>query len=152
MLKAVLSLTDVFTLAVSRIDPKQPYTLARRATVPTFAEAENANHVGFTYKSDTGGLVAQCWIKPGVKFRLKTDQETSEHTLAADRATTTIVTRKGNASVTYETSYAVVANQVKTTDRYPTGTVKEYSSDLDPQDFAMNGDPPSQFTGYLCKD
>lgn len=46
-LEAVLSWTDVYSVAVVRKNPALAYTLARQATVPTFGEAEFATWVGY---------------------------------------------------------------------------------------------------------
>jgi hypothetical protein len=83
-LEAVLPFTDVFTIAVARKLPGQPYSLSRKATTPTFQEAQMAAGVGYASKD---GKSFQCWLVPGVKLRSVSPVETVEFTLGADRRT-----------------------------------------------------------------
>ena len=84
-LDVVLPFTDVFTIAVARKDAKQPYTLSRKTSVPTLAEAVMAEAVGFY----GGDVQKQCWVIPGVKVHIEVDGATEDYTLAADRSTIT---------------------------------------------------------------
>jgi hypothetical protein len=147
-LTAVLNLTDVFTLAVSREMPGQSYTLSRKTTLPTLAEAEQAAYVGYTLKTSRGDF-SQCWITPGVKYRTKSPEETVEHTLAADRNTVSGVGLKGTETASFERSYELVGDQLRTTYRWPSGETRESTSDL--RRPSLDDGRTREFTGYMCE-
>jgi hypothetical protein len=144
-LDVVLPFTDVFTIAVARKATAAPYSLKRKATVPTFTEAQLAGGIGYESKD---GKRSQCWIIPGVKARVTYPNGKEEFTLAADRNTITFVsfTQKGTSSG--EASYASNENMVRRTARYPNGKVSEAS--YDPR-YAYDPKDDGRFTGYRCE-
>jgi hypothetical protein len=147
-LTVVLPFTDVFTLAVARKAPGQPYSLVRKTTVPTLAEASQAIFVGYRFK---GSITTQCWIVPGVKMRMANpDGSHQDSTVAADRTTVSFVMQDANGTSPWEESYAVDGDQLHATMRAPDGRVKEESRPFFRP--AYNADYLEAFTGYLCKD
>jgi hypothetical protein len=150
-LTAYLNLTDVFTLAVSRLMPGQSYTLSRTATVPTLGESESFSNIGYTFNVGPNGDFAQCWITPGVKYRGKDNWGTAEYTLAADRETISTTVREGSGKTSsYETHYSLAGTLLTRHVRWPTGKTDEHPSQLRIESFA-NG-PAKQWSGYLCAD
>lgn len=144
-LTAYLPLTDVFTLAVSRLTPGQAYTLSRTTTVPTLAEAQSFSNIGYTFK----GFI-QCWITPGVKYRVTMGTRIGESTLAADRATVSVVAREGSKNWSYERTYSLAGDVLTSHTRLPSGKVVEHQSDF--HMFSLADGHARQFSGYLCAD
>jgi hypothetical protein len=107
-LEAILPGTDVYTLAIARKVPAQSYTLSRRATVPTLAEALLAQGVGFTGTMSDGSDVDLCWIIPGLKARRTYPKLVEEITLAADRNTVLFVAKKAAGTSTGQVTYRIV--------------------------------------------
>lgn len=93
-------------MAIARKVPAQSYTLSRRATTPTLAEAAIAEGIGFegSYKDKAGQEVTfkRCWITPGVKARLSYPNLTEDITIAADRNTILFVGRGATRTSTGE--------------------------------------------------
>lgn len=147
-LSAYLPLTDVFTLAVSRLTPRQPYTLSRQATVPTLGEAISFSGIGYTVKGGNGDF-AKCWITPGVKYRGTDKTGTAEYTLAADRETISTTVRAAK-TYSYETRYSLAGSSLNRHVRWPSGKTDEHPSQLRMPSFA-NGQA-KQWSGYLCAD
>jgi len=145
---AFLPLTDVFTLAVSRLTPGQSYTLSRQASVPTLGEAAGFSGIGYTVKGAHGDF-ARCWITPGVKYRGKDNTGTAEYTLAADRETITTVVRQGTQKTwSYETAYSLAGDSLTRHVKWPDGKVDQHSSQLRMSSLA-NG-IAREWSGYLC--
>ena len=144
-LEVVLPFTDVFTIAVARKSTAAPYSLSRKATVPTLAEAEMAGGIGYESKD---GKRAQCWIIPGVKARVTYPKGKEEFTLAADRDTVTFVSFAPRGTSSGDASFTSDGEMVRRAVRYPDGKVKDVSYEprypYDPQE-------DGRFTGYLCK-
>ena len=146
-LEAVLPFTDVFTIAVARKIPAQPFTLTRKTTVPTFQEASTALDVGYASKD---GSSFQCWLVPGIKLRWIRSKETIEFTLAADRKTTTYFAKSSESgkTTTGETINSFDGNQVHEVITPYGGKVNER---IFPLEVAYDPDRVGRFTGYLCK-
>ena len=148
-LTAYLNLTDVFTLAVSRVNPAQAYTLSRQSRLPTLAEASGFSNIGYTIKGPNGDF-AQCWITPGVKYRTATTSRVTENTLAADRETITGVARENGKTWSYDYKLTLAGNTMKRTVHFPDGKIKEGTADF--HRTSLGDGRVRQFTGYLCAD
>ena len=147
-LTAYLPLTDVFTLAVSRRTPAQPYTLSRAATVPTLAEAQAFFNVGYRLTDGTNGGFAKCWITPGVKYRASNEVRTFEHTLGADHKTLTTIGRERDKTWSYDITYSLAGSVLTYHYRYPSGKTVDHT-----QEFKMGSladGKTRKFSGYLC--
>ena len=148
-LTAYLNLTDVFTLAVSRVNPAQAYTLSRQSRLPTLAEASGFSNIGYTIKGPNGDF-AQCWITPGVKYRTATKARVTENTLAADRETITVLARENGKTWSYDYKMTLAGNTMKRTVHFPDGKIKEGTTDF--HRTSLGDGRVRQFTGYLCAD
>lgn len=143
-LEAVMPFTDVFTLTVARKTTVQPYTLARKASVPTLAEAQFANAVGYQFDRFKSW---RCWVNPGVKLRIiYTNGLFREETLAADRST--ILWRNPNGGASGDRTYRLDGSFLHRISRNDDGKVTESSSELD---LSYNADTITDFKGYLCE-
>jgi hypothetical protein len=147
-LEAVLPFTDVFTIAVSRKIPVQPYTLTRKTTIPTFVEASMASDVGYASKD---GSRSQCWVVPGVKLRSINSRGSIEFTLAADRRTTTFFAKgvAGGKTSTGETTLSFDGDQVHEMITPYGGKTNEK---IYPLEVTYDPERVGRFTGYLCRD
>lgn len=148
-LEVVLPFTDVFVLAIARKDTKQSYTLARKSTTPTLAEAALASDVGFeaVYPSITG---TSCWVAPGVKLRGFYPNATLDATLAADRNTVTFVLKGDKATLAGENTFYLEGNNFKTVTHLYNGQADTVRSE--DADFSYDEAEIRRFTGYRCKD
>lgn len=148
-LDAVLNFTDVFVLAISRADRRQPYTLSRKTTAPTFAEAMIASYAGYERSNDQTSAV-RCWLQPGVKLRHTTPTYVRTVTLAADRATLIGRDDKGSGTEGFEQTFRLESFQYHMVVKTPDGRVKEFSKPYPERGYAFHtGDRP-QFKGYRC--
>lgn len=143
-LDVVLPFTDVYTVAVAQPGPSFAYTLSRKATLPTLAEAYNASGVGYHSKVIGASL---CWLVPGVKSRLNHAKGFEEWTLAADRATRSFVGYEaGKVVLTGERTYFVKDGDFQSRAVYSNGKVRERTFEppraYSPQSFV--------FVGYEC--
>jgi len=146
-LTAYLNLTDVFTLAVSRVNPAQAYTLSRQSRLPTLAEASGFSNIGYTIKGPNGDF-AQCWITPGVKYRATTTSRITEYTLAADRETVTGVARESGKTWSFDYKLTLAGNTMKKTVHFPDGQIKDSTADF--HRTSLGDGRVREFTGYLC--
>jgi len=146
-LEVVLPFTDVFTIAIARTIPMQPYTLTRKATIPTFEEAASALEAGYATKD--GSNVA-CWVVPGVKLRSISPNRTIEFTLAADRKTTTFFAKstKSGKTLTGETTLSLDGNEVHEVNTPYGGKISE---NVYPLEVTYDPERVGRFSGYLCK-
>jgi len=148
-LTAYLPLTDVFTLAVSRLTPGQPYTLSRKATLPTLAEEEEFSNVGYTLKN-ADGFYAACWIAPGVKVRGRDAKQIGESLLAADRETVSRILRRGSETISYEVTYSLVGGVLMKDVRWPDGKVDRHPTEL--RATSLSDRLVREWSGYRCAD
>ena len=138
-LEVVLPFTDVFTLAVARKTPAQPYVLARKATVPTLAEAELAKGVGYERDHES-----PCWIIPGVKVKIiYSNGDFREDTLAADRTTVSWV----NSKYSGDRTFSLDGSELHRMSRARNGNVTDTSH---PIGYAYNPEEFVRFTRYQC--
>ena len=146
-LEVVLPFTDVFTIAVARKTPAQPYALARETTVPTLAEAQLAVNAGYEIK---GNNYWSCWVIPGVKLKLHDPEGLfREDALAADRTTIkwTAINLSGTAQG--DRTYWFDGSLLHRIRRNQDGKVTETTSELE---LSYSPDKIGGFRGYLCKD
>jgi hypothetical protein len=146
-LEVVLPFTDVFTIAVARTTPANGYSLTRKTSLPTLAEAYMASNVGYAFKRTATN---QCWVIPGVKSRTNFENGTRhELTLAADRTTVSVVSREANGTFTGDVSYKFVGDELHQITRRGDGKVIDRSIPFDP---SYDPEEVDRYTGYLCKD
>lgn len=151
-LEAVLSWTDVYSVAVVRKNPALAYTLARQATVPTFGEAELATWAGYVNRRNNVNAWG-CWVIPGVQRKsIFPDGEVWTRTLSADRKSFSLQKRdaKGVVSIAqYEKR--IEGNELVTEVTYPDG---KHKTSRVPYNESMFVRDPSQSTwrGYWCDD
>jgi hypothetical protein len=146
-LEAVLPFTDIFTVAVARKVPGQPYSLSRKAATPTFQEALMA--FGTSYASKDGSSF-QCWLIPGVKVLNVSPAATVEITLAADRRTISFFAKapKGGQTGSGEIILSFADGEVHRVIKSHDGTIRENRHPL-----GVNYSPDENSPkGYLCKD
>jgi hypothetical protein len=146
-----LPATDVFTLAVARKHPSQPYSLSRKATIPTLAEAMMAGGAGvegsFVDKNGKEVKISSCWITPGVRLRLNYASVTDQYTLAADRSTVLWVSRDQSRVTSGQATYSIDGSMV---DRLlKTDDGRSFHSKIELDD-TTKPDAKEISTGYLC--
>lgn len=149
VLDAVLNFTDVFVLAVSRVDPRQAYTLSRRTTVPTFAEAMIASYAGYE-RSIADTSTVRCWLKPGVKLRDTTPSYVRTITLAADRTTLLGHDDKESGSDEFEQTFRLESFQYHMLVKMSDGATGQYSRPYPERGYAFHTGARPRFVGYLC--
>ena len=152
-LTVVLPLTDVYTLAVARKVPAQPYSLSRKATKPTLAEAILSEGVGIAGSyTDENGKAAQtsdCWLIPGIKARRIYPGVIDEMTLAADRATTMFVSRRNGQTATGQVTYTIDGTTITRFTKNDHGMSKKSDMRFDE---VMTEVPEAGPSSYLCND
>jgi len=152
-LEIVLPYTDIYTVAIARKVPTQPYTLSRRATVPTLTEAAIAEGIGFedSYSDKAGKniTVQRCWITPGVKARMTYPTLIEEVTIAADRTTGLYVARGAARTTSGEVTYRIVDSDIVRSVKPSTGKSFEVPYTFAPIPRVRDS---SRFIGYYCPD
>jgi hypothetical protein len=148
-LRAVLNFTDVFVLAVSRTDTRQSYTLTRRPTVPTFAEAMMASFAGYERSNDRTSTT-RCWLEPGVKLRETTPNYVRTVTLAANRSTLIGSDVMPSGSEAFEQTFQLESFQYHMAVKTPDSPVREYSKPYPENGYAFHSRDRPVFKGYLC--
>jgi len=148
-LEAVLPATDIYTLAIARKVPAQPYTLRRQATIPTLAEALLAQGMGFIGTMDDGsGDIDNCWVIPGVKARRIYPKVVEELTLAADRNTILFVSKKAAGTSSGQVIFRIVGAEYERVVKGDDGREGKGSYPFDP----IPDVKKEQRAGtYLCK-
>jgi hypothetical protein len=152
-LEIVLPFTDVFTLAVSRKTPTQAYTLVRKTTRPTLAQAVLASAVGFEgYYQDKRGTdrkVSECWVTPGVKTRRSYEIGLVEEiTLSADFETTSFVGRSASGIASGTVTYYFDGARLMSATNWTDG--RRTTAEI-PADFSSDPESPEIPGSYLCK-
>ena len=150
-LEAVLSLTEVFYVAVLRSEPEASYTLAMTTTEPDFHLALFSRNVGYGYDmatvSGTTVLWRKCWVEPGVIYKDYKGPTAAHHEILRGGRERMFVTDPSFPSETKVSWDGQTIKRVSTVD----GKSTTYEYPFDDATFARPSHQSLRYTGYLCE-
>jgi hypothetical protein len=148
-LEAVLSLTDVFFVAIARSDAGSPHTIKMTAREPDFDLALFSRYVGYRYtEARSSNEESLCWIEPGAVLRGRFGTVVIYWELLRDGRHRGYLQYPGMPFAEMKVTVSSDTLELATT---MNGETNIRSVPLDEQTFARPDDASFRYAGYLCE-